>query len=390
MPFSASPEALGQPIALPPPGQTTNLLNPPDNSWEVYTTAAICLPLVFGFASLRYWAKAYLIKQWTWDDLTCALGLIATITYVGVTIAASTGKVYGRHIWDVILGDLLNVDNQSVPHLRVSFVILCLYPICIWTVKASLFVLYLHVFAPIRWLYLQVVCGIVATAVFYLTVLAINISLCYSKSGQSELAYANSMNQPKCLQAEPKISLAMGIMNVIIDVYMIIIPLPTIWLMQMPLKRKIGVSSMFLTGIIACVASIICLRFRTRDVEVQDPTWSVIPVWVLTIVEMAASMIVCCMPTAAAVFKHYRIPITTVFSNHKQSQRIGSNTEEAGPHFIYESHVVSNAGVMSEGKLWRGSRDASNLRMKHGSMDIVPLKSTEITLTREVDIRRDG
>ena len=172
------------PITTAPPGQTANLVNPSDISYEVYIAAGVCLPLIIGFASLRYWAKAFIVKKWTWDDceygqnnepvsffnrcgivmlrktsstVTCALGLVillknsclneaehvkqlATIAYTGVICAGSrpssntssynpsdnqavtVGKVLGLHGWDITIGNFLNLDGQSVPHQRVRFI----------------------------------------------------------------------------------------------------------------------------------------------------------------------------------------------------------------------------------------------------------------------------
>ena len=53
---------------------------------------------------------------------------------------------------------------------------------------------------------------------------------------------------------------SLGLPNILIDVAMLITPLPAIWGLEASIARRIGVTLMFLTGIIALVAS--CVRWH--------------------------------------------------------------------------------------------------------------------------------
>ena len=44
-----------------------------------------------------------------------------------------------------------------------------------------------------------------------------------------------------------------GIFNVVSDFYLLILPIPVVWQLQMPSKRKIGVCAIFMTGILYVV-----------------------------------------------------------------------------------------------------------------------------------------
>ena len=39
-----------------------------------------------------------------------------------------------------------------------------------------------------------------------------------------------------------------GAASVVSDLYLVILPLPAVWSLQLPFRKKIGVSAMFLTG----------------------------------------------------------------------------------------------------------------------------------------------
>lgn len=74
------------------------------------------------------------------------------------------------------------------------------------------------------------------------------IVYCGPKHGQSQLSYLSALASPRCTQTR-QLVLALGIINVISDLYLIALPLPAVWALQMPLRRKIGVAAMILTGL---------------------------------------------------------------------------------------------------------------------------------------------
>lgn len=42
--------------------------------------------------------------------------------------------------------------------------------------------------------------------------------------------------------------IVLGVVSLVSDVYLVILPLPAVWKLQLPLGRKIAVSAMFFTG----------------------------------------------------------------------------------------------------------------------------------------------
>lgn len=58
---SSTPEMLSHlldyPIQAPPPGETANFTDPKSIAYQVYITAAVCIPLVVVFSLLRFVSK---------------------------------------------------------------------------------------------------------------------------------------------------------------------------------------------------------------------------------------------------------------------------------------------------------------------------------------------
>ena len=88
--------------------------------------------------------------------------------------------------------------------------------------------------------------GLIITGLFYFASMAAFLILCSPKSGHSQIDYITALAAPQC--ASQALSVTTGAVNVISDLYLVVLPLPAVWGLQLPLRRKIGVSAMFLTG----------------------------------------------------------------------------------------------------------------------------------------------
>lgn len=75
--------------------------------------------------------------------------------------------------------------------------------------------------------------------------------MCGPHNGQSFLSYLMAGASDECGRAAPLFLLQSAI-NVLGDLYLVVLPLPAVWSLTLPLPRKLGVAAMFLTGIV-CV-----------------------------------------------------------------------------------------------------------------------------------------
>ncbi|KAL8822520.1 MAG: hypothetical protein Q9191_006744, partial [Dirinaria sp. TL-2023a] len=260
--LSSSTKVLDEPLMPPPPGQVSNFANPPSSASAVYIAAGICLPLILLFAGLRFYAKFRILKKKTWDDFTCLLGLLGGATFICATTAAVEGGKFGTHEWDIRVGELTkaqlvvryarcssSITGWLTSHLeQLSLIIEAAYAPFIWFIKLSLFVLYIEVFGLLQWLRYSAYTGVILTGCFYFATMVAIIVLCEPTRGKSQLAYASAQASPKCSQSY-MVVLAQGIVNVISDLYLIALPMPALWSLQMPLRRKLGLVAVISTGL---------------------------------------------------------------------------------------------------------------------------------------------
>lgn len=77
--------------------------------------------------------------------------------------------------------------------------------------------------------------------------MAAYLILCTPRHGRSQLAYLAALNSQRC-QESKSVVIILGIISLVSDLYLVILPLPAVWKLQLPLRRKLAVSAMFFTG----------------------------------------------------------------------------------------------------------------------------------------------
>ncbi|MCJ1396026.1 hypothetical protein MMC18_008913 [Xylographa bjoerkii] len=101
---------------------------------------------------------------------------------------------------------------------------------------------------------------------------------------------------------------AFAISDVITDIIVLLLPLPMIWQLQLPLGRKIGISCVFLLGLVAVAASVTRLAVVTRNyLDGFDPSLDedlmITEILWWTMVEVGLGLIATCLPTLRFLFK---------------------------------------------------------------------------------------
>lgn len=129
---------------------------------------------------------------------------------------------------------------------QVTIIYWALYGPFVFFIKLSLLLLYLQIFDCLLWLKCLVWIGIVVTGLFYFSGMIAVLAMCVPQHGES---YLESLASPKC-GGTKVLSLVIGAFNIISDLYLLIIPLPAIWSLQLPLRKKVGVVMVFMTGLL--------------------------------------------------------------------------------------------------------------------------------------------
>jgi hypothetical protein len=111
-------------------------------------------------------------------------------------------------------------------------------------VKMSLFLQYYTLFKVKRYVRISVYIGGTLTAAFYSILTILYFGICSPRRGESMLELTLSR---RYIQFS-NMSLAVGVISMILDWVLLILPISAVWKIQLSTARKIGVMLIFATG----------------------------------------------------------------------------------------------------------------------------------------------
>jgi len=87
------------------------------------------------------------------------------------------------------------------------------------------------------------------TVGYYLANLLIHAISCHPQGGHDRIAFLAGMASRRCSQGIlDDVSIATGVFNLVIDLYILVIPLPAVAKLRISRTKKIGVSMIFSAG----------------------------------------------------------------------------------------------------------------------------------------------
>ena len=117
--------------------------------------------------------------------------------------------------------------------------------------KDSFFIMYLYIFGPLRWMRSCAITGIVITTAFYISITIAMLVFVTPHPGETWFEHFFS---PEDLRSNspPIIISSFGLVT---DLFILILPIIAVSQLQLPTRRKIGVTLIFTTGLlyVACV-----------------------------------------------------------------------------------------------------------------------------------------
>ncbi|KAF2269661.1 hypothetical protein CC78DRAFT_236831 [Lojkania enalia] len=293
------------PFRSPPPGVLPNFANPPFMGLPVIVTASICLPLVLFFASLRIYAKWLILKKWKLDDYVYALACPAGIAMIAFEIAIVQAGPNGYHAWDI---QEAAMNKNAILHLLVFSI--ALGPV-LWVLKLTLFCMIITAFGSIRWLKNCAYVGIIVTGLFFAAHTIIVTISCGPRPGTDGASYLNGLNRAECSSStgiNAIFSIITSVVNFSSDIYLLLIPLPSVHALRLPPKQKLGIYVIMLSGSVMCICSLLGMVYRIKSWKSVDLTGTQIPLYVVFVLELSVGLMIPCMPSVATVYRYYTVP----------------------------------------------------------------------------------
>ncbi|CAG8959265.1 hypothetical protein HYFRA_00012623 [Hymenoscyphus fraxineus] len=296
--------------AFPPPlNPQSNFSHPVSRAFVTYVSMGMCLGIAFIFVLLRCHVAILLKKTWGWEDSSCLIGF-ATLAAFSILVIDAQNLDLGNGSGRVTSSSIVMPERTDFAFiLKFSVAAFGLIAFSSLFVRLSLFLLYLRLFKPDRLTRNFNYIGIACSLVFYTTTTILICSLCGtipSKRGDidpSWLARAESCRSPIFI-----LTFAQSVFGLLSDIYLIVIPVRMVFCLCLPMKKKIGVSAIFLVGLLALACSITNLVFRVTLCEDADFAWNSISLYILSAFEICAGIICGSTPVLVALFRPRKPP----------------------------------------------------------------------------------
>ena len=97
-----------------------------------------------------------------------------------------------------------------------------------------------------RWLRICAYIGLVVTTAFYFGMTVAQFTFGTPRPGETWYSHQQTQNETNSL----KMSVPQSAVGLAIDLYILILPMMAVSKLQLPLRRKIGVALIFMTGLL--------------------------------------------------------------------------------------------------------------------------------------------
>ncbi|RAL10371.1 uncharacterized protein BO97DRAFT_471836 [Aspergillus homomorphus CBS 101889] len=249
------------------------------------TTVIVVLTTIL--LALRLYARSLAHVASGWDDILLAPAwLLCLGTCITGYLAIAHGGS-GRHVEAVVMED----PDKIVVRGKLLYALSWLSAFSNTFSRTSILVLFRRIFPP----------GITRTVTDLTIVYLVLFTLAQAIVGLTEcrpLAYFwdRSIAGGWCLDQFLFYRMS-GILNILGDVVILILPIPTVWTLHASLARRAGIAMVFLSGSCGLIAS--CVRtsyfFTAAKTSMTDPTWADINLMAWTTVESGLYLSAACM-----------------------------------------------------------------------------------------------
>ncbi|KAF2677799.1 hypothetical protein K458DRAFT_423648 [Lentithecium fluviatile CBS 122367] len=269
-------------MVAPTPEQIQYMLDHIDESLvaSIHISSGICVGVTFFSLVLRVISRRYISAAFAKDDYSILVGFAFYVAYI-TGLGFSTRYGQGRHV--------LLVTNVKAFAIN-NIINMSLYVAGMVCVKCSILMLYDRIFRvpAFRKALIALAAFIAAWA---LTAFFASIFNCYPISSAWDPTIRG-----RCIDYG-KVTLVIGILNVLVDFTMLVYPIPMVWNLNMSTRRKFLLSLTFAAGCCACVISIARLFYARRVASTYDPSWDNVYGGILSGLEIATGIIACSIIT---------------------------------------------------------------------------------------------
>ncbi|MCJ1339965.1 hypothetical protein MMC09_005257 [Bachmanniomyces sp. S44760] len=258
---------------------------------SVYAGVGIVTGLAVIFVVARIATRLRTKVPLKWDDHLIVIALVGNIiSCVAVIKEAQHGL--GKHLLSVT-----SFEDQTAIQYWV-YVAEILFAITITLVQLSFCFFYSRIFTLVsrKFTIALYTCGGLAIVVGL-----VNLFPTIFQCSPVAFAYDKSIPGGKCIQ-QRIMFVVEDVLLLVVDLFVVALPLPMIWGLQMPRAEKVAISGMFLLGGFVAVVNLIRLP-KLIYINIDDLTWENTGAAVWTQAETCLGIVAACLPCLRPILR---------------------------------------------------------------------------------------
>ncbi|KAF2715753.1 hypothetical protein K504DRAFT_511193 [Pleomassaria siparia CBS 279.74] len=294
---------MSKPLVPAPPGYTVDVAHPQRQGQVLnYWVASVGMVLATVFVGIRAYTKIVLVRKWASEDW-CLLCAWRPDGYVH--------GILGIHIWELTGWDM---NLSSHVHTAVTVV----YSPMLGLAKMSLLILYLKL-SPVQWFRIAVYAimfinfgatvGIVFPLIFGCNPVAQNFDI--------------RITAGSCID-RASLFVATAVLNMIIDIILLLLPIPMVVNLQMSRSKKISLLAIFGVGSFTVITSGVRLVLLRPMLKNPDSSWVITYPGIWSLVECSLVIVTGAMPTMRKFLRHVAPSLLGESSATDRSHKSGS------------------------------------------------------------------
>ncbi|KAF7555921.1 hypothetical protein G7Z17_g1790 [Cylindrodendrum hubeiense] len=315
-----------------------------NQGWKLYITSLVMIIVAGLFVVFRCTTR-YSMHKLGWEDAAVVLSL----------------NGYGMH-----KADLTKPELRSA--LKLFFIAQTPYKVTVCLNKIAAILLYLRLFVSATF---RKACFVAMAIIVAWSIGGVGATIwqCVPIEGAW-----NKAVEAKCIDSS-KFWIAYAVMNILTDVMVLLLPLPSIMALQMGMRERLLLCSVFLLGGFVTVTSIL----RTTSVQnslknKEDSTYNFIERGMWTLIEANLGIIAACLPVLKRPMSKL---FPQIFGFTKKSSAYNTHVNSKGYNLSNVSASASHPG------LWRGATKNEQLVSVSGPEPGTGRKSDERHIVAE-------
>ncbi|KAJ3499467.1 hypothetical protein NLG97_g308 [Lecanicillium saksenae] len=249
-------------------------LAPHANSAVVVLVIFLVLTLIF--TALRFYSRWTTRRRFFGADWVLLAAEIFYIIYTAVSFVSLIQGGVGHHLEDLEKGQVTLI-------FKLLTVIQITYAVCMALLKTSVCLLYIHIF-PHTWIKACSYGIIVLSACWALFTTLLGLLIC------RPIAALWDPTKGTCGNEQAGYSSVSGI-ELVIDIFIILLPLPVVWRLNTSTTSKIAMSSLFGLGLTTIVVTGVRLHV-ILNLDFKDFSYTAVDLYNLTVAELGVAFMV--------------------------------------------------------------------------------------------------